>query len=142
MMPIHSEAQGWAPATSAGPMAEMRRRDNIGKKEAPTCSRGQSPIARPNLTGHRRDKSPSQMGTASLLPVHGTLPATVRRPVDIFKAKEPPIRLRSPLYAVWAAAGAATYLTRDGRICFRGRSTRKYLRMNRPSRPFSGPPQR
>jgi Rap1a immunity proteins len=35
----------------------------------------------------------------------------------------------------------AVNLTRVGLSCFRGRSTRKYFKMNRPSRPFSGPPQ-
>jgi hypothetical protein len=35
----------------------------------------------------------------------------------------------------------ATYLTRDGLSCFRGRSTRKYFKMNGASRPCSGAPQ-
>jgi hypothetical protein len=39
------------------------------------------------------------------------------------------------------AAGVPNYLTRGGLICLRGLSTRKYLRMNFPSRPFRGPPQ-
>ena len=59
----------------------------------------------------------------------GSLPAIQRRHTGI-PVKKPASRRR-----------AATYLTRVGLSCRRGRSIRKYFRMNRPSRPFSGPPQ-
>ena len=46
-MPIHRGAPGWAPATSAGRMAEMRRRDNIGKKEPRQAAGAKVPLRGP-----------------------------------------------------------------------------------------------
>jgi hypothetical protein len=77
---------------------------HIGKKIAPTCGRGQSPIARPQSDRAQGMSRISQMGMGSLLPVHGTLPAAVRHRIDISKPTEPPagaarlkILMRPPL---------------------------------------------
>jgi hypothetical protein len=65
----------------------------------------------------------------SLSALRGRLPATDRRRAGI-PVNNPASRRR-----------ATTYLTRVGLSCRRGLSIRKYFRINRPSRPFSGAPQ-